>query len=155
MTLYDIDAAILACVDMETGDVVDIDKLNELEMERDAKISGIACWVKDLKAEAEALKAEKQNLEKRQKAAENKAESLKTYLQMYLGGGKYKDSKVSISYRKSTATIVEETLDVNQLPDELKKVKVEPMISAIKERLLAGEQIEGCHLEERNSIQIR
>ena len=77
MTIYDIEAEIMDCIDQETGEIIDIDRLNALEMERDKKISNVACWIKDLKAEAEAIKAEKQTLDKRQKAAENKAESLK------------------------------------------------------------------------------
>lgn len=155
MTLYEIEAAILECVDEETGDVVDIDRLQSLEMERDTKISNIACWAKDLKAEAEALKAEKQNLKKRQKAAENKAEQLKSFLAMYLNGAKYKDSKVSISYRKSTKTIIDEDLDINTLPDEYKSVKVTPSLTAIKEALDSGVVIDGCKLVESNNIQIR
>lgn len=155
MKLYEIDEAILACIDEETGDVIDIDRLNELEMERDAKISNIGCWIKDLKAEAEAIKAEKQNLDKRQKAAENKAESLKEFLSRYLDGAKYKDARVAISYRKTTSTEVAEDLDLSTLPDDCKKVKIEASKTAIKEHLMAGEIIEGCTLVEKNSIQIK
>lgn len=155
MTLYEIEQSILECVDMETGDIIDIDRLNALELERDAKISNIGCWIKDLKAEAEAIKAEKQNLEKRQKVAENKAEQLKGFLTRYLNGAKYKDARVSISYRSSVSTEVDETLDLNKLPDEFKKVKVEANKTAIKEALQAGEVIEGCRLVEKTNIQIR
>lgn len=155
MTLYEIEAAILECVDEETGDVVDIDRLQSLEMERDTKISNIACWIKDLKAEAEAIKAEKQNLEKRQKATENKAEQLKTFLAGYLGGTKFKDAKVSIGYRKSVSTEIADELDVNTLPDEYKTIKVTPSLSAIKEALQNGVIIKGCKLVERENIQIR
>ena len=101
MTLYEIDNEIMNCIDEETGEIIDLDRLNALEMERDKKIGNVACWIKDLKAEAEAIKAEKQALDKRQKAAENKAESLKTWLQTVLEGEKFKDSRCSISYRKS------------------------------------------------------
>lgn len=154
MTLYEIEEAILNCID-EDGEVVDIEMLEALEMERDKKISNIACWIKDLKAEAEAIKAEKQNLDKRQKAAENKAESLKGFLTRYLDGAKYKDSKVSISYRKSVSTEIAEDLDLNTLPDDCKNITVSASKTAIKEHLMAGEEIEGCTLVEKNSIQIR
>lgn len=50
MTLYEINEAIMACVDVETGEIIDLDRLNALEMERDRKISNVACWIKDLKA---------------------------------------------------------------------------------------------------------
>ena len=61
MTIFDIDEAILNLVDEETGEVVDIEALEALEMERDKKVSNIACWIKQLDAEAEAIKAEKKN----------------------------------------------------------------------------------------------
>ena len=59
MNLYEIDNEILSCVDMETGEVVDMDKLNNLQMERDQKIENIGCWIKNLLADAKALKEEK------------------------------------------------------------------------------------------------
>jgi len=155
MKLYEIDEKILSLVDEETGEIADLEALEALEMERDAKISNIGCWIKDLKAEAEAIKAEKQNLEKRQKVAENKAEQLKGFLTRYLNGAKYKDARVSISYRSSVSTEVDEALDLNKLPEEFKKVKVEANKTAIKEALQAGEVIEGCRLVEKTNIQIR
>ena len=39
--LYEIDADIMGCVDTETGEIVDIERLKALEMERDAKIEGV------------------------------------------------------------------------------------------------------------------
>lgn len=154
MNLYQIEAAILDCIN-EDGEVIDLDRLDALEMERDSKISNIACWIKDLKAEAEAIKAEKQNLDKRQKAAENKASSLKDYLAGYLNGEKYKDARVSISYRKSTAVQIDEDMDIKTLPEEYLKVTVEPSKTAIKEALTNGVAVEGCSLVENNNIQIR
>lgn len=155
MNLYEIDEAILGCVDMETGEVIDIEKLEALELERDSKISNIGCWIKDLKAEAEAIKNEKQSLDKRQKAAENKAEQLKKYLMGYLAGAKYKDARVSISYRTSTSTEIDEDLDLNTLPEQFKKVKIEASKTEIKEALQKGEVIPGCRLVENTNIQIR
>jgi len=155
MNLYQIEDAILGCVDQETGDIVDIEKLEALEMERDTKISNIACWIKDLKAEAEAIKAEKQNLDKRLKADTNKAEQLKTYLDGYLNGAKFKDARCAISYRKSISTEIAEDLDLNTLPDGCKTIKVEANKTAIKEALQNGEVINGCKLVEKSNIQIK
>ena len=155
MNLYEIEDAILECVDTETGDIVDIERLEALELERDTKISNIACWIKDLKAEAEAIKTEKQALDKRQRVAENKAEQLKNYLQGYLNGAKFKDSRCSISYRSSKSTVIDEDIDLDILPEQLKIVKVEPNKKAIKEALECGLDIEGCHLVEKSNIQIR
>ena len=73
MTIYEIDQAIMECVDIETGEIIDTEQLDKLQMERNTKLENVACWIKDLKAEAEALKAEKQALAERQRVAENKA----------------------------------------------------------------------------------
>lgn len=62
MNLYEIDSAILDCVDAETGEIFDMDKFEELSLTRDAKVENICLWIKNLKAEAEALKAEKRCL---------------------------------------------------------------------------------------------
>jgi hypothetical protein len=155
MTIYEIEAAILETVDQETGEVIDIDRLNALEMERDKKISNVACWIKDLRAEAEAIKAEKQALEKRQKAAENKAESLKTWLSGILQGEKFKDSRCSISYRKSERVDFSDSFDLNTLPDYMKKVTIEPKKTEIKEFLKGGGEIEGVRIEENTSMTIK
>ena len=69
MTIYEINEEILNCIDLETGEIIDIDRLNDLQLERDAKIENVACWIKELKAEAEAIKAEKLVLAERQKVS--------------------------------------------------------------------------------------
>ena len=155
MTLYQINEAIMECVDVETGEIIDLDRLNALEMERDTKISNVACWIKDLKAEAEAIKAEKQALDKRQKAAENKAERLKEWLQSILQGEKFKDSRCAISYRKSERVDFADSFDLNTLPDSIKKVTIEPRKTEIKDYLKTGATIEGVELVESSNIQIR
>ena len=155
MTIYEIEQAILETVDQETGEVIDIDRLNALEMERDKKISNVACWIKDLKAEAEAIKAEKQALDKRQKAAENKAESLKEWLQNILQGEKFKDSRCAISYRRSERVDFADNFNFDTLPDSMKKVTIEPKKTEIKEFLKAGGEIDGVRVEESTSMQIR
>ena len=155
MTLYEINEAIMACVDAETGEIIDLDRLNALEMERDTKISNVACWIKDLKAEAEAIKAEKQVLEKRQKAAENKAESLKQWLLFALNGEKFKDARCSISYRKSERVVFDDGFCFSSLPAQFKKVTVEPKKTEIKDYLKTGATIEGVELAESSNIQIR
>lgn len=155
MTLYEIESEIMDCIDQETGEIIDIDRLNALEMERDRKISNVACWIKDLRAEAEAIKAEKQALDKRQKAAENKAESLKGWLQSILQGEKFKDSKVSISYRKTERVVFDDGFCFSSLPGQFKKVTVEPKKAEIKEWLKSGEALEGAQIVTSNNIQIK
>lgn len=155
MTLYEIDEAMLECVDMETGEIIDINKLEALEMERDKKISNIACWIKDLKAEAEAVKAEKMNLQKRQSACENKAEQLKKYLEFALQGEKFKDSRCSVSYRRSESVKVDENINIDEVPECYLKIKKEISVSDVKEALKSGIDVVGCSLVSKQNIQIK
>ena len=54
MKLYEIDQAILALVDPETGEILDYEAFSELKMKREEKIEGMALWHKNLTAEATA-----------------------------------------------------------------------------------------------------
>ena len=158
MTIYEINEQILNCIDLETGEIIDIDKLNELQLEKDAKIENVACWIKELKAEAEAIKAEKLILAERQKVAENKAESLKKWLTYALDGQKFKTSKCSISYRKSEAVeVTEEGLNnLMQEHNELLTYKApEPNKKAIKDALKDGLSVEGVQLVQNTSTIIK
>ena len=153
MNLYEIDNEIMSCVDMETGEIIDAEKLDQLQMDRERKIENIALWIKNLISDAEALKAEKQAFADRQKAAENKAASLKKYLSDYLAGEKYKSAKVSVSFRKSESVNI---LDMSKIPEQYLKV-AEPTAdkTGIKNALKAGEVIAGAELIENQNIQIK
>ena len=159
MKLYEIDNAILECIDLETGEIIDIDKLNELQLERETKIENVACWIKDLKAEAEAIKAEKLALADRQKVAENKAESLKKWLAYALGGEKFKTAKCSVSFRNTeTVEVTEEGLEklMRGGNDELLTYKApEPNKTAIKQAIKAGLNIQGVQLVQNVSTIIK
>ena len=111
--LYEIDKDILDCVDAETGEILDVDKLNALEMERDAKVEAVCLWYKDTKAEAEAIGNEIKVLQARKKTLDNLMERLKNYTGFALAGEKFKTSKVSVSYRKSTSVVID---DITAVP---------------------------------------
>ena len=158
MTIYEIDQAIMECVDLETGEIIDTEQLDKLQMERDAKLENVACWIKDLKAEAEALKNEKQALAERQRVAENKAESLKKWLAYALQGEKFKTTKCAISFRKSEAVeVTDEGLNnLMKEHDELLTYKApEPNKTAIKQALKDGLNVEGVQLVQNVSTIIK
>ena len=158
MKLYEIDEAILNCIDTETGEIIDADQLDKLTMERDTKIENVACWIKDLKADAEALKAEKQALSERQRVAENKAESLKKYLAYALDGKKFSTAKCAVSFR-STESVEVTTEGLNNLMkehDELLTYKApEPNKTAIKQAIKDGLNVAGVQLVQNISTIIK
>lgn len=152
--LYEIDNEILGCVDMETGEIVDEERLAALEMERDAKIEGIILWRKDLMAEADAVKAEGKKLYDRARVCENKAEQLKRYIEHALEGNKFKTERCSVSYRKSASVVIDDPLSVENA--YLKPFSEEWISkSKIKEALDAGKEVNGAHIEEKQSIIIK
>lgn len=153
MKLYEIDQAIMDLVDNETGEIIDIEMFDSLQMERDEKIESIALYIKDLKAEAEALKAEKLAFAERQKVAENKVESLKNYLAYALKGQAFKSTKAVVSFRKTQQVDIP---DIYALDENFLKY-AEPTAdkTAIKEAIKAGQTVKGATLIENTSIIIK
>ena len=153
MKLYEINEQIMACIDNETGEIIDIDKLNELQIAKDEKIENLALWYKDLLAEANALKEEKEAFAEREKAAKNKAESIKNYLSYVLNGENFKTTKCALSFRKSEKTVID---DINSIPENfLKYAEPKADLTEIKKAIKNGEEIKGAHLEEAQNIQIK
>lgn len=153
MNLFQIDEEIMSCVDMDTGEIIDTEKLKQLQMDRDTKIENIACWIKNLTADAEALKAQKQAFADRQKAAENKVESLKRYLSDYLAGQKFSTDKVAISFRKTSAVNV---ADISLIPEDYLKY-AEPTVdkTLVKNAIKSGVIVPGAEIVEGQSISIK
>ena len=152
--LYEIENEILDCVDMETGEIIDPGRLDALEMEREKKIESVILWRKDLLAEAKAVKEEAQNLQKRAKSCESKAEQLKNYISYALEGQTFKTERCSVSYRKSSGVVID---DVHALPIEVWKDLTEDWISKtkIKELIESGKEVKGAHIEEKQGIIIK
>lgn len=151
--LYDIDAAILACVDLETGEIIDEEQLQALQMEREKKIEAVALWYKNLLSDAAQYAAEEAVFKQKKQAAHAKAERLKAYLQNALQGDKYKSTRVSISYRSSPRVIVDDVL--NLPPRFVRFADPEPKKTEIMAAIKNGEEINGAHIENNQSIIIK
>ena len=160
--LYDIDQDILDCVDAETGEILDTEKLDALQMEREAKLEGVALWVKDLKAEADAVKAEADKLTARKKALDNKVESIKAWLLSALGGEKLKTPRCNVYQTHGQRVSVPDEagligfLQTLEEPERFLRFK-EPELKKdeIKKALKEGTIIPGASLEETESVVIK
>ena len=160
--LYEIDQDILACVDAETGEILDTGKLDALQMEREQKLEGVALWVKDLKAEAEAVKAEADKLTARKKALDNKIDSIKAWLLQALGGEKLKTPRCNVYQTHSQRVSVTDEakliqyLKLSDDPDMFLRFR-EPEIrkDEIKKAMKEGEFFPGAALEETESVVIK
>ena len=169
MTLYDIDAQIAALedaaeddmlIDAETGELISVSQaLDALRMEREAKLENVACWVKNLSAEADAIREEENRLVKRRKAAETKAANLKTWMLAAMTHedgttDKLKTGRVMVSVKRNPpSTVVDEEL----LPSTYKVAKITYQANKelIKRELLAGGDVPGAHLEYGRSVVIK
>lgn len=140
-------------IDEETGEILNIDELDALELEKDTKVENICLLIKNLKSDATAYKTEKDAFEKKRKAAENKADRLTAYVQYILAGEKFKSSKVSVSYRKSEQIECADMLMVD--PDYLRFKEPELDKKKIKDAIKAGIEVKGCQLVERQNVQIK
>lgn len=158
MNLYEInqeiDRAIQNCIDPETGEILDdTSELDALTLARDEKIENIACYIKNLKADAEAIRTEEKKLAERRKTCENRAEWLKKYLANNLQGEKFKSPRVAVSWRRSQAVVVE---DIRKLPEDYLRYKdPEPDKTAIKDAIKKGFDVEGAELVDNLSMVIK
>lgn len=152
-SLYEIKKELLETVDIETGEVIDTAKFDELQIELNEKIENIALWHKNLLSEAAAFKAEKDAFAEREKQAKTKAESLKNYLDSALNGKKFSTVKVDISYRKSKSLFYDGQA---KIPEQYLK-QVEPTLDkvAVTNDIKAGKEIKGFEIKENNNIQIK
>ena len=153
MEIYKINQAILDCIDAETGEIIDAEQLDELQMERDEKIENVACWIKDLKAEAEALKAEKMAFAERQRVAENKMESLKKWLAYALNGEKFKTVRASVSFRTTDKVEIDDIYNLDE--NYLRYKEPEADKEAIKKAIKAGQTVAGATLVKSTSVIIK
>jgi hypothetical protein len=160
--LYEISAllqqavdACLAKAEQAEGEITEdwSEFLDAVMMERDEKALGIACYIKNLAAEAAAIKAEKDALAKRQHTIENRAESLKTYLAAHIQAGeKIEGPRAVIGWRKSSAVNI---TDETAIPMSFWKVERSVMKSEIKDAIKAGMAVPGAEIIERQNISIK
>lgn len=158
LSIHDIDEKMSELIDNETGELLNIEAFEALQMERDKKIENMALWVKNLRAEATAIEAEIAALTARSKAAKKKADKLQEYLSFILQGEKFTTSKVAISFKSSPFVEVDE--DFLQWAMEhddsyLKFKEPEVSRSAIRAAIKEGKTFEHARIAVSTSMQIK
>ena len=160
--LYEIDQDILNCLDMDTGEIIDVDALTALQMEREAKLEGVSLWVKDMAAEAAAVKEEADKLLARKRALDNKIAALKSWLLIALDGQKLKTPRCNVYQTHNQRLAV---ADEAKLIDFLKTLEEperflrfpDPELrkDEIKKALKENFHIPGASLEPTESVVIK
>ena len=160
--LYEIDQEILDCVDMETGEILDPEKLTALQMERERKLEGVALWIKDLNAEAEAVKTEADKLTARKKSLDNKIAGLKQWLLYALDGEKLKTARCKVYQTHSQRVVIDDekalidmfmTSSFGEKFLRIKELEIDK--NALKDSMKQGYEYEFAHLEETESVVIK
>lgn len=146
-------------IDSDTGEIIAIEpqvflaRMDELFSAKEEKIDNMVGAFKYYSTLAEGIKAEKLALAKRQQIAENRANSIKGFLELILDGEKIEKPTYKIGWRKNTKAVCE--IPAENLADIYRRVKYEPDLTSIKSALKEGATIEGCSLVESNNIQIK
>lgn len=167
MKLYELAAEYQNFIDaIEAGEIPPeaiTDTLDSIDAEIEDKADNICCAIKNLIAEAEAIKVEEDNLAERRKAKEKEAENLKSYLSNMLqaiGKDKIETSRNKITFRKSEkvefvneAQFIEWAMSND---DSLLKF-ANPTVNktAIKAAIKNGLVVEGAYLSTNQNIQIK
>ena len=162
--LYEINEDIERCIqngiDEDTGEFTAFDELSALQMERDAKLEGVALYIKDARAEATAIKAEVDALKKRMEKLIRKADGAEEWLAVNLDGQKFSTPRVECTFRKSEAVEFDDDfLNWAVMKPDLNIVDVQtkiiPKKAEIKKLLKADVELEHCQLVKRQNISIK
>ena len=161
MKLYEImaDYERLASMDMETeGDMTAfLDLLKTLEGTFDQKAENYCKLIRNLEADSEGYKVEKDRLAKKQKTVDNRIAEIKKYLQYEAGkiievGSSRKVGNFTIAIRNNPELL--DLFDETRLPEVYRKTVVTADTAMIKEALKNGEEIEGARLVRGTSLRI-
>lgn len=148
MNLYNISEELLNFkfnIDEETGEILNINDLDNLKMAFNEKAENIIKYIKNLDSEAVALKKEEEMFAERRKAKEKKINSLKTYLSnimIFNGTEKLEFTSGVASFRKSKAVSIDNEFiewAKNNNTDLLKYKEPEVNKTAVKEYLKDNE----------------
>lgn len=141
-------------VDEETGEFLNAEEWNNLNLSYEEKIENTACYIKNLRSDISAIEAEIKLLRERAAAKEKKAAGLEKMLADHLCGQKFESARCAVTFRKSASVEVE---DIGLLPEHLLtfKTKVDPNKTAIAKLLKEGREIAGCSLVEKMNMNIK
>ena len=123
----------------------------------DEKLGNIGAYIKNLEAEAAAIKTERDNLKKRMDSKQREIDRLKEYVSNSLLSNnekKMETSRVAFSFRSSEQV---EIHDQEQIPKEYMKEKTtyDPDKTAIKNAIKGGQEVAGCELIQKQNLQIK
>lgn len=164
MTILELSSEYMALLSMledpDADEEIINDTLEAIDGELEVKADGYARVMRQMDADATAIKAEEERLYRRRKALEDRSAWLKRRLQMVMeqtGKTKFRTELFSFGIQKNPASVVIDEQHLENIPEEY-LIKQDPKIdrNKMKEDLKAGKDLEGiCHLEQTQSLRIR
>lgn len=161
-SVYELDAKISSCIQLDEehvvsvddGEILNLQQFEALQMERDAKVEGLCCYIKNKLAEADAIDAEANTLSHRSGVIRKEVERCKAYLAGALYGEKFETPRCKITWRKSEICNV---LSMEEIPDEYKRTKVtiDADKTAIKKAIKAGAEIPGAEVIQKLNMTLK
>lgn len=130
--------------------------LNEVQGTFEEKAENIVSFIKSLEGEVAAYREEEKRLAANRRTIENKVESMKNYLfsnMQVMGCKNIKTPLFKISVKKNPASVMIDNLEA--IPEDYLVFKMEADKKKLAEVLKAGETVEGCHLEQKESLSIK
>ena len=160
-TLYELTEAyqelLSMALDPETDPEALADTMEAIDGEIEVKADGYAKVMRNLEADASAIKAEIARLTERKKHIEANVDRMKRSLETAMrltGKTKFKTSLFSFNIAKNPASLKIDNPD--RVPEEF-LIPQDPKIdsAAIKKELKEGVVYDWCHLEQSESLRIR
>lgn len=171
MTLYEINSKVMEILtlmepDPETGLMPEnweelAKRLDELGLQRQQKLEGVARYVMNVRSDISALKAEESRLAARRKVLENKEKSLLSYLDHACNAQKTDLGIATVCYRKSEKVVISDEVAArgfladNHYSQCLRYIPAEISKSDLKELIKRGVEVPGASLKTGLSCSLR
>lgn len=157
MKFYELDELIAGCIDEETGEIINVEALEQLEMDRQEKIERVLLFIKHQRYLVEAMKAEKKELDNRIRIEEKAMEGCKDFIARYLNYENFKSAKCQASFRKSKSVEADIEQIKGMFDADMYLRKKEPELDkvAIKKALEEGLNIPGARLVTKVSVIVK
>lgn len=143
----EIESALMNCIDEETGEIGDTTQLDALQIEFDSKVENLCLWIKNMKADIQALSLEEKALSERRKSKERKVARITEYVLNALNGQKFETPKCAVSWRNSESV---EIIDIDRIPASyINYGEPKPMKAEIKKAIKSGIDVPGAVIEKK------
>ena len=158
MNIFEMTVAANQLYDLLTSGEIDEQTFNDTlqAMGTEEKLESYCKVIRQLEADAEMLKAEKERIENKKKTVDNSIGRMKKAVMEFMkASGSTKSTAGTFTVALSTSKAVN-ILDESKVPVRF-LVEQAPKIdkSAIRQELMSGAEIEGCELKVNEGVRIK